>query len=88
METTITIPQLDTLESKIDQLTKKVDELTNGKAKKENPNLTRKDAADYLKMSLSTLDSHRRDGLIKGFKLGKKRLYKFSEIEKLSQTLK
>lgn len=46
----------------------------------DEPPLTRKQVADYLHISLTTLDKYTRLEIIKGHKMGKRVLYKKSEI--------
>jgi len=84
METTLIIPQFDTIIDKIDYLTKAFEDFKNGKSKNTSVNLTRKQAAEKLNICVTTLDNHRRNKLITGFKIGKKRLYTSEEIENLS----
>jgi hypothetical protein len=49
--------------------------------KKETIYLTRKEAATFLKISLPTLWSYTNIGVIKGFKIGSRVLYKLEDLE-------
>ncbi len=51
------------------------------KTQEEPDYLTRTEAAIKLRMSLPTLNKHTKSGLIPSIKIGKKRLYRRSEIE-------
>jgi len=88
MENVFTIPQLDTIQNQLIEINQKIDNLAKEKSINENQNLTRYQAAKILNICVSTLDIHRKNGLIKGFKLGRKRLYKLSEINELGKILK
>lgn len=88
MENILTIPQLDLVNEKLELLNQKFDYLIKEKSINENQNLSRYQAAKMLNICVTTLDTHRKHGLIKGFKLGRKRLYKLSEINELGKILK
>jgi excisionase family DNA binding protein len=50
--------------------------------KKGDPRyLTRKEAAELLKISLPTLHEYTRHGLVKGFRIGNRILYKLEDLE-------
>jgi excisionase family DNA binding protein len=50
--------------------------------KKGDPRyLTRKEAAELLKISLPTLHEYTRHGLVKGFRIGSRILYKLEDLE-------
>lgn len=43
--------------------------------------LTRKETAEFLKISLPTLHEYTKNGLVKGFRIGTRILYKLEDIE-------
>jgi len=88
MENIFTIPQLDTIQNQLTEINQKIDNLTKSKMLNDNENLTRHEAAKVLKICVTSLDNYRKQGLIKGFKIGRKRLYKLSEINQLDKSLK
>jgi hypothetical protein len=86
MKTTIEIPQLETIENKIDLILQKIE--NNEKSNSKELFLSRDEAAEMLKIDVVTVDTHRRNGLISGFKVGRRRLYKIEEIINLSNLIK
>jgi excisionase family DNA binding protein len=58
------------------------EELQSGSSKKSNLRyITRNEAADLLKTSLPTLIKYTQPGIIKGFRIGTRVLYKLEDIE-------
>jgi hypothetical protein len=49
---------------------------------------TRKEVARELKISLPTLNDYTKKGIIKGYRIGDRVLYKWSEIEQAVQEIK
>ncbi|CAM3401244.1 helix-turn-helix domain-containing protein [Zobellia roscoffensis] len=50
--------------------------------------LTRKETKDLLRIDLSTLSTHTKNGLLQSYGIGNRVLYKRSEVEKAIQELK
>lgn len=50
--------------------------------------LTRREAARYLGVSLTTLTQHENDGKVKGFRLGNRRLYRREDLDASLQAVR
>jgi len=50
--------------------------------------LTRKEVCAFLKISLPTLDRYAQIGVVKGFKIGTRILFKLEDIEEAMKSLK
>lgn len=64
------------------------EELQNPQPKKgESRNLTRNEVASLLKISLPTLQRYTQIGVIKGFRIGTRILYKIEDIEESMKSI-
>lgn len=83
MENILKIPQLEEIKNELVLINQKIDNLKMEKSIYDLKDLTRKETAKFLNICLTSIDRHRRNGLIKGYKIGRKRYYTKEDILKI-----
>lgn len=53
----------------------------------DNTLLTRQDVSHLLRISLPTLNTYTKDGILKGYRIGRRVLYKKAEVESMLQEI-
>ena len=83
MENSILIRNLtvDELKDIIGVIVKEEIQLASTIKKNETKYLTRKEAATFLKISLPTLNNYTKIGIVSGFRIGTRVLYKSEDLE-------
>lgn len=87
MHDSIAIPTVDNIRQAVREEVQTALESHRDKLKKEKQFLTRKETAELLSISLPTLHSYTKDGLITSHRIGGRVLYRLDDIEKAITTL-
>lgn len=81
VQASMTLPIQEIADAVAEQLTQVINQLNQNNREKDEGYLTREEVSKLIKLSPPTLNEYTKRGLIKAYKIGKRVLYKKSEID-------